>query len=1564
MKQIPFGKAVAITLAVIIGASVFVALQARAATTVCNIFNGCTGTSTGPTYGQVLVGGKNGEYEYAATSTFGGAGGGGGGAVNSVFGRIGVVTAQSGDYTTSLVSEGSNLYYTAARSLADFIANLAATTSVASITTLSHLSLPYSQLTGIPVIASSTLLGDSNTFSGANTFSTLPKLGSLTGNLQINNGTLYTTATSSGTCSGGASCSAFTVLGSVAPNITVSGLTTGNFTSANVSQFTNDASYLTPTTFNTSFDNRITATTSLPSITTLAGLSLPYSQLTGTPKIASTTLLGDTNTFSGTDKFSNAITDAALNGLIAGNSGLTYASGTTTATCTGNASCPAFTILGTTPVAINVAAGTAASSTLLGDTNTFSGTDAFSNTIKVASLSGVVGANSGTLYAVSSSSLFGYTPLNPTRQILTTWPIQGGGDLSADRTLTFGGLTTSTPAVQGNLAYFSGVNTFANVATTSVTCTGNASCTAFTAIGTSPISINVAAGTAASTTLLGDTNTFSGSDKFNNAITDAALNGLIAGNSGLTYAVSTTSMNASITGSAGSVANALTFNNSGTGASSGQTFNGSGAVTISYNTIGAQVAGNYATFGYDWAPFTNYGINTNSTTTALSLRAGVFASSTSNFDQINIGSTTSGTMATSTDFGSLVVKGNSSTTNQTISNMLTLGSTTPIAGFGGGLSISGNILSNSGVLSLTNGTGIACSGNPVGSCSFANQSANTVLTNQSSGNGVPTGEATSTFGNTLYGTGTGGQVLTWNNGAPQWVATTTYNSPLSFANGAVSLTTSGTWSGNAGTATALAANGTNCSAGSYALGVDASGNSEGCTVAAVGTVTSVTGTFPIASSGGATPSITFGGLSTSSAIAAGAAVLYATGVNTMASVATTSATCGSGLTCTGFNVLGSNNPSFALATINAGVLGAVTNGSVPTSQATTTLYGALGAPGTVLMSSNGSAVWFATSSSGSSGVFSFTPNAAGFFNQAANSTSTQIHFAAAGVSLSASSTAWFDQVNIGSSTVSTMATSTDNGNFIIKGNASTSVLSVGGANPITSFRQLDHKIYVCASTVAFVAGCDYVATGANDQVQIQAGYEAAAALGGNLGGELWLSEGLFHISATTTLDKNNVHIHGAGAESTTIQADNNTNVSAFACDPTQPLIFNSLEGMTLYGNNLQNTTYGYGFYCTGTPGIANHFWDFTVRDVWEKNWHNDGFYSYDGHGFVLDHNLAEYNVGNGVTFAVNGTDEVEVQNGTYKFNQGNGLALYGNGDIAYGNEVSDNTLNGIEVGGVSGSITNNVIYSNLEAGIHVISQPHINVTFNAVKTNRQQGIFVETSDTNVIGNELIGNSTTTPTFDEIDIEHHRANVQFNNIDGQSKSRFGINFGAGFATGDTAMNNVCTGEVSAGINDASSGSIIMNSCSATSSMLFNTQKFTLTTGGFLGIGTTTPWGTLSVTGTSGQTSPLFMLATSTGGSGVFGVNFNGAPMLSVQNSVNLNRCVGTTTLSSGTATISTQCIAAGDNVSFSIYGQTASILGSAAYSVKTITAGTSFVASSTLSTDNRTLWWEIKKPIYR
>lgn len=61
----------------------------------------------------------------------------------------------------------------------------------------------------------------------------------------------------------------------------------------------------------------------------------------------------------------------------------------------------------------------------------------------------------------------------------------------------------------------------------------------------------------------------------------------------------------------------------------------------------------------------------------------------------------------------------------------------------------------------------------------------------------------------------------------------------------------------------------------------------GCQAQPQGTVTSVTGTWPVISSGGATPAISFGGLSTSSP-AVISNIPYFSGVNTFANVATTS----------------------------------------------------------------------------------------------------------------------------------------------------------------------------------------------------------------------------------------------------------------------------------------------------------------------------------------------------------------------------------------------------------------------------------------------------------------------------------------------------------------------------------------------------------------------------------------------------------------------------------------------------------------------------------------------------
>lgn len=273
---------------------------------------------------------------------------------------------------------------------------------------------------------------------------------------------------------------------------------------------------------------------------------------------------------------------------------------------------------------------TAASSTLLGDTNTFGGTNKFTNIT-------ITNATTGSLYITQEPST-----------VLTT---DSSGQVVA---------TTSIGI------HYGGTNNTSFTPNTVVVVNGQADRLITLANGTNGQVLSLSGGiptwlssTTASTTLLSDTNTFSGTDKFSNPITDGSLAGLIAGNSGLTYAVSTTSMNASITGSAGSVANAVTFNSSG-GAAANTSFNGSSAVTVDYHTVGAQIAGSYDSFGWPFVTATNFSTTTFSTTTPLWAKFGVFASSTSRLDQINVGSTTAnnnGGMATSTFYGNIDVKG-------------------------------------------------------------------------------------------------------------------------------------------------------------------------------------------------------------------------------------------------------------------------------------------------------------------------------------------------------------------------------------------------------------------------------------------------------------------------------------------------------------------------------------------------------------------------------------------------------------------------------------------------------------------------------------------------------------------------------------------------------------------------------------------------------------------------------------------------------------------------------------------------------------------------------------------
>ncbi len=365
-----------------------------------------------------------------------------------------------------------------------------------------------------------------------------------------------------------------------------------------------------------------------------------------------------------------------------------------------------------------------------------------------------------------------------------------------------------------------------------------------------------------------------------------------------------------------------------------------------------------------------------------------------------------------------------------------------------------------------------------------------------------------------------------------------------------------------------------------------------------------------------------------------------------------------------------------------------------------------------------------------------------------------------------------------------------------------------GSDLITRFSNIfNHKAFiVCSSKTIIKAGCDYSADGVSDNVEIQAAYNAASALGNNYAGEVWLSSGEFRITAPIRLEKNNVTIRGAGIDATTIYVENNANINALTYVGSTDIMFNSLQAFTIDGNRANNTT-GSGIFIQ--PTGSAHFWDFSSRDVWVKNFSGDGFYSYDGHGFVLDHFLSEYNDGDGIH--VDGIDEIEIQNGTIKFNGKNGVTCRNNGCLVQSNEVSDNGGYGIEMAGVSGSVIGNTIYTNALSGVHVTEQPYMKVTNNVIKSNNQHGILVDTSDSLISGNTVFENSQAAQNaYDEINVAHFRANVSNNTIDGASKSRYGINFDASWSDGNIAMNNTIIGELTAPTNDVAQKTTWFNS----------------------------------------------------------------------------------------------------------------------------------------------------------
>lgn len=433
------------------------------------------------------------------------------------------------------------------------------------------------------------------------------------------------------------------------------------------------------------------------------------------------------------------------------------------------------------------------------------------------------------------------------------------------------------PASQ--IIYGNGLNPVGSAATTTASCSGSASCTPFTVIGSSPVTISATGGTGGTGTvststhetagglpywtstsgtpaLLGQTSTSSisvgtsltvtggslgyqvgGSAVTINAIQDirttasptfagatiGSLAGLIGGNAGNLYAIATSSpLNTGITGNAGTATalastptkcsagnyplgvdaqgNAQNCTAAGTGtvtavtatyplASSGGT---TPNITTAFGTTTTWGMGNNGlvmtgSTGIPFSQSTSSPINLNisgnaATVTTNANLSGAVTSSGSNVTSFGsqnagvLGTAATGVLtmqATSTLFGAAQ---NGKILGYSNGSLIALATTTfnsPLTYSAGAVSCASCLTANQTVTLTGVVTG---SGSTAITTAFGTQNAGVL-------GSVVNGNTTAPLAtSTLYGNGIGGQVLAWNNGVPQWVATS------SISNGVSSLT--------------------------------------------------------------------------------------------------------------------------------------------------------------------------------------------------------------------------------------------------------------------------------------------------------------------------------------------------------------------------------------------------------------------------------------------------------------------------------------------------------------------------------------------------------------------------------------------------------------------------------------------------------------------------------------------------------------------------------------------------------------------------------------------------------
>jgi len=254
--------------------------------------------------------------------------------------------------------------------------------------------------------------------------------------------------------------------------------------------------------------------------------------------------------------------------------------------------------------------------------------------------------------------------------------------------------------------------------------------------------------------------------------------------------------------------------------------------------------------------------------------------------------------------------------------------------------------------------------------------------------------------------------------------------------------------------------------------------------------------------------------------------------------------------------------------------------------------------------------------------------------------------------------------------------------------------------------------------------------------QDDTGINAAIAALPAAGGEIFLPEGTYSLSATININKSNFILRGAG-EGTILQVAAATQINAITYGGGDDVV---IRDLTIDGNKANNTDAGVATNQNGIYGSGSAYsYRIKIINCAIKNNYEDGIYIYNWHiqdPQIINNRIFD-NDDKGMQVGPNSgalTGGVISDNKVYS-NGGDGIFSNG-GATVKGNNVNNNGAYGIAA--YNGTVVSaNVVYSNTGSGIYADASP---VTGNRVYSNGVHGVYVKGS-TSVTGNIITDNTS-------------------------------------------------------------------------------------------------------------------------------------------------------------------------------------------------------------------------------